>query len=134
MDFSYIVSEEKIKQAMKDGEFDNLPGKGKPLVIEDLSVIPQELRMAYSMLKNANMMKDEESYRKELMRIEDLIACCQDAEEKAKLKQQLNQKLLQFNKVMKKRNSTNSSMFKKYEMKIESRILSKSGQSEEANR
>ena len=96
MDFSYIVSEEKIKQAMKDGEFDNLPGKGKPLVIEDLSVIPQELRMAYSMLKNANMMKDEESYRKELMRIEDLIACCQDAEEKAKLKQQLNQKLLQF--------------------------------------
>ena len=102
MDFAYIVSEEKIKQAIRDGEFDNLPGKGKPLVIEDLSAIPQELRMAYSMLKNAGMMKDEENYRKELMRIEDLIACCQDSEEKAMLKQQLNQKLLQFNKVEKK--------------------------------
>ena len=129
MDFSYLVSEEKIKQAMKDGEFDNLPGKGKPLVIEDLSAIPQELRMAYSMLKNAGMVKDEENYRKELMRIEDLIACCHDAEEKAKLKQQLNQKLLEFNKVMKKRNITNSSAFKKYETKIENKVLSKVGQS-----
>lgn len=60
------------------------------MVIEDLSAIPQELRMAYSMLKNAGMIKDEENYRKELMRIEDLIACCHDSEEKAKLKQQLN--------------------------------------------
>ena len=78
--------------------------------------------MAYSILKNAGMMKDEENYRKELMRIEDLIACCQDSEEKAMLKQQLNQKLLQFNKVVKKRNITNSSMFKKYETKIENQI------------
>lgn len=123
MDFVHIVSEEKIKQAIKDGEFDNLPGKGKPLVIEDLSAIPQELRMAYSMLKNAGMMKDEENYRKELMRIEDLIACCQDSEEKVVLRQQLNQKLLQFNKVMKKRNVINSSIFKNYETKIENKLF-----------
>lgn len=31
MDFSSIVSEDKIKQAIKDGEFEGLPGMGKPL-------------------------------------------------------------------------------------------------------
>jgi hypothetical protein len=123
MDFVHIVSEDKIKQAMKNGEFDNLPGKGKPLVIEDLSAIPQELRMAYSMLKNAGMIEEEQTYRKEILRIEDLIACCYDPKERDALKQQLNQKLLQFNKVMQKRNVTNSSFFKKYETKIQSRFL-----------
>ena len=58
-------------------------GRESLLLLKDLSAIPQELRMAYSMLKNAGMMKDEEKYRKELMRIEDLIACCHDSEEKA---------------------------------------------------
>ncbi len=31
MDFSHIVSEDKIKRAIKDGDFQNLPGMGKPL-------------------------------------------------------------------------------------------------------
>lgn len=123
MDFVHIVSEEKIRQAMKDGEFDNLPGKGKPLVIEDLSAVPEELRMAYRILKNAKVIEEEEDFRKDLIRLEDLIASCHDPEERGKLQHQLNQKLLQFNKVMKKRNITNSNMFKKYETKIKSRFL-----------
>ena len=122
MDFVHIIAEEKIKQAMNDGEFDYLPGKGKPLVIEDLSAIPQDLRMAYSLLKNAKMLEDEQNYRKELMQIEDLIACCHDPEEKLVLQQKLNQKLLQFNQVLQKRNTTNSSAFKKYDTKIQMRI------------
>ncbi|MFJ8245092.1 DUF1992 domain-containing protein [Peribacillus asahii] len=122
MDFVHIIAEEKIKQAMNNGEFDHLPGKGKPLVIEDLSAIPQDLRMAYSLLKNAKMLENEQNYRKELMQIEDLIACCHDPEEKLVLQQKLNQKLLQFNQVLQKRNTTNSSAFKKYDTKIQMRI------------
>ena len=122
MDFVHIIAEEKIKQAMNNGEFDHLPGKGKPLVIEDLSAIPQDLRMAYNLLKNAKMLEDEQNYRKELMQIEDLIACCHDPEEKLVLQQKLNQKLLQFNQVLQKRNTTNSTAFKKYDTKIQMRI------------
>lgn len=122
MDFVHIIAEEKIKQAMNNGEFDHLPGKGKPLVIEDLSAIPQDLRMAYNLLKNAKMLEDEQNYRKELMQIEDLIACCHDPEEKLVLQQKLNQKLLQFNQVLQKRNTTNSNAFKKYDTKIQMRI------------
>ncbi|SFC86409.1 protein of unknown function [Bacillus sp. OV322] len=122
MDFAGMVSEERIKRAMAEGGFDHLPGKGKPLVLEDLSAIPPELRMAYSMMKNAKMLESEEKYRNELLTIEELIACCHDPEEREKLQAKLNQKLLHFNKVMEKRKVTNSSFFKKYENKIASRL------------
>ncbi|WP_409304350.1 DUF1992 domain-containing protein [Peribacillus sp. SCS-155] len=118
MDFINIA-EDKIKQAIKDGEFDNLPGKGKPLNLDDMNGIPPELRMAYRMLKNAGMVEAEASYRNELMRIEDLIANCEDQEERQKLEKQLNEKLLAFNKVLEKRNTTNSKAFKQYQSKID---------------
>lgn len=51
MDFSHIVSEDKIKRAIKDGEFENLPGMGKPLPKDDAAHLPESLRMSYRMLK-----------------------------------------------------------------------------------
>jgi hypothetical protein len=72
MDLFHIIAEEKIKQAMKDGEFDRLPGMGKPLKLDDLSGIPEELRMAYRIMKNAGYTEEETNVRKELMNIEDL--------------------------------------------------------------
>ncbi|MFQ5539397.1 MAG: DUF1992 domain-containing protein, partial [Candidatus Binatia bacterium] len=35
--FLLRVVEEKIRDAQETGAFDNLPGKGKPLELEDLS-------------------------------------------------------------------------------------------------
>jgi hypothetical protein len=119
MDFISNVSEDKIKQAIKDGEFDNLPGKGKPLVLDEMDGIPRELRMAYKLLKNAGMLESENASRKELMDIEDLIAKTDDDKERKKLQKQLNEKLLTFNKVMEKRNTTNSKAFKQYQTKID---------------
>lgn len=53
MDAIAFVAERKIEQAIEDGEFDNLPGMGKPLDMEDVSHLPPELRMAYTILKNS---------------------------------------------------------------------------------
>ena len=45
MDIVAIIAERKISEAMARGEFDNLPGRGKPLRIEDeLPGVPAELR------------------------------------------------------------------------------------------
>lgn len=44
-----------INQAMRNGEFDRLPGTGKPLKIEDDSHTPEHLRMAHKMLRDHNM-------------------------------------------------------------------------------
>ncbi|WP_051348704.1 DUF1992 domain-containing protein [Peribacillus kribbensis] len=123
MDIAHLIAEDKIKKAISEGEFKNLSGLGKPLELEDLSSIPESMRMAYKMMKNAGMLKSEEDkIRKELINIEDLMANCDDENEKARLSTQLNEKLLQFGKVMEKRESSHSKAFRQYGDKVYSRI------------
>ena len=119
MDFSSIVSEDKIKRAYKNGEFDNLPGYGKKMKLEDLSSIPEDLRMAYKMMKNAGMIDNEETaLKKELLSIEDLLDKCEDDDKRVILQQRLNQKQLRMSQMLKKRGSSNSSVFKDYQNRI----------------
>lgn len=51
-----MISEARIREAIKKGEFNDLPGFGKPLVMQDLSFLPPELRVAYIILKNAGFL------------------------------------------------------------------------------
>jgi Domain of unknown function (DUF1992) len=123
MDMFHIVSEERIKKAYKDGEFDNLKGFGKPLELEDLSGIPEELRMVYKILKNSGYSEEESHLRKEMMTIEDLIKKCDDSGEKENLVRKMNEKLLRNNQLMSKRGAkTNSALFKNYELKIQNKL------------
>ncbi len=124
MDFSMIISEQRIKKAYDDGEFNQLPGFGKPLNLNDDLGIPQELKMAHRMLKNAGFSTDEMSLHKEMMRIEDLIRVCENDLEKEELQRSLNEKMVKYNSMLsKKRINTNSSLFKNYEQKIEGKLL-----------
>ena len=51
-----IIAERKIEEAIERGEFDDLPGAGQPLDLDDLDPsLPEELRLAYRILKNAGM-------------------------------------------------------------------------------
>ena len=52
MDPIAFVAERKIEEAIEQGLFENLPGMGRPLDCEDISHLPPELRMAYTLLKN----------------------------------------------------------------------------------
>lgn len=52
MDVFLNIAEEKIRQAIRNGDLDHIPGKGKPLQLEDLSMVPPEFRMSYKILKN----------------------------------------------------------------------------------
>ncbi|MED3625222.1 DUF1992 domain-containing protein [Neobacillus thermocopriae] len=123
MDLFHIIAEERIQKAYKDGEFDNLKGYGKPLELEDLSSIPEELRMAYKIMKNAGYMEEESSLHKEMMTIEALMKKCDDRVEKVELQKKLNEKLLRWNQIMSKRGvKTHSALFKNYEHKIEKRF------------
>lgn len=42
-----------IEQARAEGAFDNLPGAGKPLVYDDDTLTPEDMRAGFRMLKNA---------------------------------------------------------------------------------
>ncbi|MCM3531792.1 DUF1992 domain-containing protein [Cytobacillus oceanisediminis] len=124
MDFFSILSENRIKKAYKDGEFDNLPGYGKPLPFDDLSSVPENLRMAYRIMKNAGFTDEENQMKKEMLTIEDLIKQCEDQEEKKALQKKLNEKMIRFNSMMsKRRQNTNSSLFKNYEEKINNKLF-----------
>ncbi|MBM7717072.1 DUF1992 domain-containing protein [Siminovitchia sp. FSL H7-0308] len=124
MDKFTNISEEKIRKAYEEGEFDELPGFGKPLPEENLEGIPKELRMAYRVMKNAGFSPDEMDVKKELMTIEDLIRRSEDELEIEQLRKKLNEKLLNYNSLLaKKRIKTNSSVFKKYEHKIEKKFF-----------
>jgi DnaJ homologue, subfamily C, member 28, conserved domain len=50
MAFERIV-EAMIKEAMERGEFDNLPGKGKPIALTEYFEPPEEVRVANSVLR-----------------------------------------------------------------------------------
>lgn len=44
--------EDHIRKAMEEGQFDDLPGKGKPLRLDENPLEDPEWRMAYHVLKN----------------------------------------------------------------------------------
>ncbi|OCA83105.1 hypothetical protein A8F94_18420 [Bacillus sp. FJAT-27225] len=119
MDFFQIISEDRIKKAYENGEFENLPGFGKPLPKDDLVGVPEDLRMAYRIMKNAGYTEEETGLRREMSTIEGLIAHCTDDGERASLQKKLNQKMLRLNSLVSKRGgSTNSSKFKNYTEKV----------------
>jgi hypothetical protein len=96
------IAEEKIRESMARGEFDNLPGAGKPLVLEDDSMIPEELRVPYKILKNAGCLPPELELRKEIITLKSLAAAVEDDDERRRRQRELSAKLLRFN-VMRKR-------------------------------
>lgn len=126
MDFSFLVSEDKIKKAYQDGEFNHLPGFGKPLPKDSLSSVPEELRMAYRVLKNAGYSLEEDKIRQELLSMEDLIRSCETEEEKLFLQRKYNEKLLRFHKMMKERKGeSHSNHFSGYQKKVENKFFPK---------
>jgi hypothetical protein len=87
--FEAIV-EERIKAAQEQGRFDNLDGKGKPLTFED-SHVPDELRMAHKILKNAGFLPPEIEIRKQMTHVRELMDQTElTSEDQAKLHKKLN--------------------------------------------
>ncbi len=79
------IAERKISQAIDEGKLTFDKWKDKPLVLEDDRFVPDDLKMAYKILKNAGYLPPEIEERKEIQRIEDLIASTED--EHVRLKQ-----------------------------------------------
>ena len=90
MEFLYRITENRILEAIGGGLFDNLQGKGKPLVLEDDSHVPPELRMAYKIMKMADCLPPELELRQEVIRLQDLVASLPDEAEKLRQMRRLN--------------------------------------------
>ena len=93
--FEKIV-EERIKKAQEKGEFKNLPGKGKPLPVEDVN-IPEDIRLAYKILKNADCVPPELEIKKEIRNTQELLSGMAETSEKYKILKKLNHLILKLN-------------------------------------
>jgi hypothetical protein len=67
-----FLVEKKIQEAMACGDFDNLPGTGRPLDLDDDALVPEELRLAYRILKNAGFVPPEVETLNEIAQLERL--------------------------------------------------------------
>jgi len=68
------LAERRIEEALARGEFDDLPGAGRPLELDDDPLVPEELRVAYRILKNAGYVPPEVQTLNEIAGLERLIA------------------------------------------------------------
>ena len=114
------IAERRILEAIREGAFDDLPGAGQPLRLEDDSNVPEDLRVAYKILKNAGYVPKEVALRKEIAQAEDLLENMEDTKAKYRQLKKLNFLITRLNILRK--TSVNVEMDQRYEKKLVERF------------
>jgi Domain of unknown function (DUF1992) len=102
------IAEQRILEAQRNGAFDNLPGKGKPLELEDLSWVPEELRIGYHVLKNAHVLPPEAELLKDVHTLEDLLKHVEDEGERRALAKSIQWKMIRLDMLTRRSMDLNS--------------------------
>ena len=91
------IIEDRIKQAQIKGAFEHLPGSGRPLFLEDDHFVPEELRLAYKILKNADCLPPEIELKREIRVTEDLLSGMTETAEQYRTLKKLNYLIMKLN-------------------------------------
>jgi hypothetical protein len=100
------IAEAKIREAVERGEFEGLPGSGKPLQLEDLSHIPPHMRLGYKVLRNANMLPPEMELRREIYSLGRLIDATSDEGDRAELRRRRREAELRYSLLIERRTAS----------------------------
>ena len=84
------IAERRICEAQERGDFDDLPGAGTPLELGDDALVPEELRAAYRVLKNAGFLPPELEVCRQIRDIEELLRRVDDQSQRASLLSRIN--------------------------------------------
>jgi predicted TIM-barrel fold metal-dependent hydrolase len=93
MSFDKIV-EALIKEAQERGEFENLPGQGQPIDLTSYFEMPEEVRLAQSVLKNAGMTSPEVQLLKEIAQLRQMLAAA-DEKKKDDVRKRIQEKQIE---------------------------------------
>ena len=96
--FAKIV-EERIRKAQQKGDFNNLPGSGKPIDLDEDRHVAEDLRLAHKILKNADCLPPEIELKKEIERTEDLLDGMEGTAEKYRTLKKLNFLIMKLNAI-----------------------------------
>jgi hypothetical protein len=91
--------DEIIRQAMQRGEFDNLANQGKKLSLDEYFEMPEEVRVGYTLLKNANFAPVEVELLKEIGALEESLKSASQAETET-IKKSIREKRLKYDLLM----------------------------------
>ncbi len=83
------AAEQKIAQAIEQGELNNLQGKGLPLNLDDDVHVPKELRMGFRILKNAGVSPTEVQVLREINTLKSKLKQTEDKNYKQLLVNQI---------------------------------------------
>ncbi|UCF89415.1 MAG: DUF1992 domain-containing protein [bacterium] len=119
----HSVVEERIRKAQEEGLFDDLPGKGKPLKLDDDSMIAPHLRASYRILKNAGILPPEMQLRKEVNQLKQLLDQVHCEDDAKQLVREINEKITASN--IMGRFSVSSEMNQVYSEKVLDRLRSR---------
>jgi len=114
--FLHRIAEQRILEAQREGALDNLPGRGKPLELEDLSWVPEDLRIGYHVLKNAHVLPPEVELLKDIHSLEDLLKHVEDETERRSLAKSIQWKMIRLD--MLKRRSLDLNAVRNYGRKL----------------
>lgn len=73
------LAERRILEAQARGEFDALPGAGQPLELDDDLLVPEDVRVACRVLKNAGYVPPEIETQREIGSLETEVRQAGDA-------------------------------------------------------
>jgi hypothetical protein len=95
--------EQKIREAMERGEFDDLGGKGKPLDLDAYFNTPEDLRMAYSILKSNDFVPEEVEIFREIAEIQTRLETSTDENERDDLSKRIDERRLSLKLLLERR-------------------------------
>lgn len=84
------LAERRIQEAQQNGAFDELPGSGAPLELDDDTLVPEELRAAYRILKNSGYVPAEVEALRDLREVEHMLGHERDETKRNELIGRLN--------------------------------------------
>ena len=98
-----IIAEDRIQEAFERGDFDHLPGTGKPLDLSDYFATPVADRLAFSLLKSAGVLPPDLELLKEAEDLERALATCRDEQSRARIQQQIQARQTAFTMAQERR-------------------------------
>jgi hypothetical protein len=87
--------ERRIAEAQARGEFDGLPSAGRPLDLEEDPLVPDDVRVAYRILRNAGFVPPEVEHRREMKALEARAKTTSDPDERQRALRKLQMLALQ---------------------------------------
>jgi hypothetical protein len=93
---SYPV-EKLIEEWLAEKECEELPGKGKPLDLNEYFSWPEDQRIGLSLLKNSGCVPFEVEQMREIKRLSDEIGKCSDDQARIRLQRRMEEERVHLN-------------------------------------